>query len=263
MCYTVSAVPDQGTTSTMRQIRIGTSGWVYPEWRGAFYPKGLPQRLELAHLAGQVNSVEINGSFYSLRSPANYRSWADRTPDDFVLAVKGPKLVTHTRRLHDVEDALTAFFESGVRELGPKLGPVLWQFPPSLHFDADSLAAFLELLPTRPIRHAIEARHRSFHDPAFLELLRAHDIAVVIADSAGRFPMIEQVTTDFVYVRLHGDEELYASDYSPEALEQWAGKIRGWATDRDVYVYFDNTMRGAAPHNAIALADRLGVLSRE
>lgn len=248
-----------GTTPVMRQIRIGTSGWVYPEWRGAFYPRGLPHRLELEHLAGQVNSVEINGSFYSLRSPANYRSWAARTPDDFVFAVKGPKLVTHTRRLHGVEEALTAFFDSGVRELGAKLGPILWQLPPSLHFDADLVTAFLEALPRRPVRHAIEARHRSFGGPAFLELLRAHDVAVVIADSACRYPVIDEVTTDFVYVRLHGDQELYASDYSAEALDRWAHKIEAWAADRDTHVYFDNTMRGAAPRNAIALANRLGV----
>jgi uncharacterized protein YecE (DUF72 family) len=242
----------------MGEIRIGTSGWVYPEWRGGFYPKGLPQKEELAFLSRQVRSIEINGSFYSLRTPANYRSWSERTPDDFVFAVKGPKLVTHTKRLRDVGSALDAFFESGVRELGPKLGPILWQFPASLRFDPDVLEKFLGLLPARPMRHAIEVRHPSFRDPAWFELLRAHDVAVVIADSAGAYPHLEDMTTDFVYVRLHGDDELYMSDYSDAALDRWAEKVLGWSSSHDVFVYFDNTMRGAAPVNAMALSERLG-----
>jgi uncharacterized protein YecE (DUF72 family) len=244
---------------TVGDIRIGTSGWTYPEWRDAFYPKGLAQKRELEHLAERVNSVEVNGTFYSLRQPSHYRSWAARTPDDFVLSVKGPKLITHTRRLRDVEHDLVEFFDSGVRELGTKLGPILWQLPPSLHFDHDRLAAFLDLLP--PLRHAVEVRHRSFLRPEFLDLLRAHNTAVVIADSAGRFPVVDELTADFAYVRLHGATELYVSDYGPAELDQWAEAVRTWATDRDVYVYFDNTMGGAAPYNAISLADRVGSAS--
>jgi uncharacterized protein YecE (DUF72 family) len=237
-------------------IRIGTSGWTYPEWRDAFYPKGLPQRRELEHLAARVNSVEVNGTFYALRRPADYRSWAARTPDDFVLAVKGPKLITHTKRLRDVGDDLAEFFASGVHELGAKLGPVLWQLPPSLPFDHDRVAAFLDLLP--PLRHAVEVRHPSFLRPEFFDLLRSHNAAAVIADAAGRFPVVDELTADFVYVRLHGATELYASDYGPAELDHWAAEVRTWARDRDVFVYFDNTMGGAAPYNAISLADRVG-----
>ncbi|WP_438816897.1 DUF72 domain-containing protein [Umezawaea beigongshangensis] len=241
----------------MGEIRIGTSGWVYPEWRGGFYPAGLPQRLELEHLAERVSSVELNGSFYSLRSPANYRSWARRTPPGFVLAVKGHREVTHARRLRGADAAVTAFFESGVLELGAKLGPVLWQLPPSLPFDAARLDDFLALLPPRPVRHAVEARHPSFADPAFPALLREHGVANVISDSAGTFPCFDDVTTDFAYVRLHGHEELYASAYSAAQLDGWAVRARDLAEDGDVFVYFDNTMRGAAPVNAMALAERL------
>ncbi|MET1072185.1 MAG: DUF72 domain-containing protein [Umezawaea sp.] len=243
----------------MHDIRIGTSGWTYPEWRDAFYPKGLARTKELEHLAAHVNSVEINGTFYSLRTPANYHSWATRTPDDFVLSVKGPKQITHTKRLHDVEDDLTAFFTSGLTELGPKQGPVLWQLPPWLPFSPARLTTFLELLP--PGRHAIEARHDSFDTPEFAELLRSHDVAVVLADSGGKFPVLDEPTADFAYVRLHGPGELYVGDYSESALDGWAERVRGWAVERDVFVYFDNTMSGAAPYNAMALSERLGTRS--
>jgi uncharacterized protein YecE (DUF72 family) len=239
----------------MGDTRIGTSGWAYPEWRNAFYPKGLPQKAELEHLAARVNSIELNGTFYSLRKPANYRSWAARTPADFVLSVKGPKMVTHTKRLHDVSAPLADFFASGPLTLGPKLGPILWQLPPSLPFDSDRMATFLSQLP--PVRHAIEVRHPSYRDPVFYDQLRTRNVALVVADSAGKYPTIDEQTADFTYVRLHGADELYVSDYSPEALDTWAAKVRTWSTDRDVYVYFDNTMGGAAPHNAISLASRL------
>ncbi len=245
----------------MGDIRIGTSGWTYPEWRGSFYPKGLPQKQELEHLAARVDSLELNGTFYALRQPSHYRSWAARTPDDFVLAVKAPKLITHTKRLRHVEHDLTEFFDSGVDELGAKLGPILWQLPPSLPFEPTRLATFLASLPDA--RHAIEARHPSFHSPDFLDLLRAHDVAAVLADSAGRFPVIDEPTADFVYVRLHGSQELYASDYGPAELDDWAARVRTWAEDRDVFVYFDNTMAGAAPYNAIGLADRLSPRGRQ
>ena len=242
----------------MGDIRIGTSGWTYPEWRGAFYPAGLPRSRELEHLAARVNSVELNSTFYALRRPSDYRSWATRTPDDFVLAVKGPKLITHTKRLRDVHPDLTEFVDSGLDELGPKLGPVLWQFPPSLPFDPERLETFLAALPDA--RHAVEARHPSFHDPAFPELLRAYGVATVLADSAGAFPVFDADTADFAYVRLHGSEKLYASDYGPAELDAWAARFGAW--DRDVFVYFDNTMNGFAPYNAVALAERLGTESR-
>jgi uncharacterized protein YecE (DUF72 family) len=263
-------------------IRIGTSGWLYPPWRGVFYPKGLPHRRELEYISRKVNSVEINGSFYSLQRPASYLKWAAETPDDFVFAVKGGRFITHMKRLKDVETPLANFFASGVLALGQKLGPVLWQFPGNFPFDADLFAGFFDLLPhstraaaelaqrhderldgrswtaidsDQPVLHAIEVRHPSFTDPEFVKLLREQGIASVVADTAGKFPYFEYMTTDFAYVRLHGDVELYASGYSDEALDRWADKIRQW--DTETYVYFDNDIKVKAPGDAIALRQRL------
>ena len=271
-------------------IRVGISGWRYARWRGVFYPSGLPQRRELEHASRCLTSVEVNGSFYSLQRPSSWRSWAEQVPDDFLLAVKGPRYVTHMKKLADVEAPLGTFLASGVLSLGHRLGPILWQLPPNLGFHPDRLAAFFDLLPRRtaeaaqfaeahhdasklkegpdtvsradqPLRHVLEVRHRSFRTPEFCELLRAHDIGMVVADSAGTWPMFDEVTSDLVYVRLHGDEELYASGYSDEALDRWAEKVRAWDADGlDVLVYFDNDARVHAPFDAIALQDRLGIV---
>lgn len=263
-------------------IRIGTSGWLYPPWRGVFYPKGLAHRRELEYISRRVDSVEINGSFYSLQRPASYRKWFEETPDDFLFAVKGGRFITHMKRLRDVGTPLANFFASGPLALEHKLGPVLWQFPANFPFDAGLFERFFKLLPRstaaaaklaeqhderlndrswtvtdadRPVRHAVEVRHPSFLDSGFGKLLRDQDIAMVVADTAGKFPYFDDVTTDFVYVRLHGDVELYASGYSDQALDQWAAKIRQW--DTDVYVYFDNDIKVKAPADAIALRERL------
>ncbi|NKQ55150.1 DUF72 domain-containing protein [Amycolatopsis sp. K13G38] len=263
---------------------MGTSGWRYPPWRGVFYPQGLAQRRELEYLSRQMNSAEINGSFYSLQRPERYRAWFEQTPEQFVFAVKGGRYITHMKRLADVRTPLANFFASGVLALGHKLGPFLWQLPPNLAFDADRLAGFFELLPRdtraatalakdhddklkgeaclptgpqRPLRHALEVRHSSFRRPEYAKLLRDNGIASVISDSAGTWPTLEEDTADFVYIRLHGDEELYTSGYSAEALDAWAAKIRAWDGSRDVYVYFDNDVKVRAPMDAIALADRL------
>ena len=217
-------------------IRIGTSGWVYPPWRGTFYPPGLAQRRELEHLSRRVNAVEINGSFYSLQRPTSYQAWAAQTPEGFAFAVKGGRFITHMKKLRDVETPLANFFASGVLALGPKLGPVLWQLPPVLAFDPERLDAFLAQLPRstsaaarlaeqhderlvgrawtvtdadRPLHHALEVRHPTFRDPVFVALLRAHHVALVVADTAGTWPYLEDVTAELVYVRLHGDAELY------------------------------------------------------
>lgn len=284
-------------------IRIGISGWRYARWRGTFYPTGLAQRRELAYAGRCFPSVEINGSFYSLQRPESYQSWYDETPDDFVFAVKGPRFVTHMKRLRDCEQALANFFASGVLRLGPKLGPILWQLPPSLRFDDAVLDAFLSSLPRdteaalalarkrdttlmhgrtalsvdrkRPLRHALEMRHPSFCDPSCMKLLRKHKVAVVVADTAGKFPYLEDVTADFVYLRLHGDAQLYASGYSDHALDRWGERIAAWAaggeptdaqrvgpraskrTRRDVYCYFDNDMKVHAPFDARGLMQRL------
>ncbi len=269
----------------MARVRIGTSGWLYPPWRGTFYPPGLPQRRELEHLSGLMDTVELNGSFYSLQRPESYAGWAERTPADFLFAVKGPRFVTHMKQLRDVGVPLANFFASGVLALGPKLGPVLWQLPPRMRFDAAKLGAFLELLPRttaaaarlaeghdermegrshlavdadRPLRHAVEPRHESFRDPAFAALLREQGVATVIADSAGTWPTFDQVTADLVYLRMHGYGELYAGGYPPEALDAMAERMRGWRADGlDVVAYFDNDAKVHAPRDAISLAGRL------
>lgn len=287
--------------ATHEPIRVGTSGWVYPPWRGAFYPPGLPHRRELEYLSRLLNSVEINGSFYSLQRPSSYQSWVAQTPDDFTFAVKGGRFITHMKKLRDVETPLANFFASGVLALGAKLGPVLWQLPPSLPFDPDRLTNFFALLPRstveatalaqrhderldgrawtstdadRPLRHALEVRHPSYRDPALIALLRAHGVALVVADTAGTWPYLEDVTADFVYVRLHGDAELYVSGYRNEALDVWARRIRGWQVGespcteytvgppapvrpREVFTYFDNDVKVHAPTDAISLARRL------
>ena len=267
-------------------VRIGISGWRYTAWRGTFYPPGLVQRRELEYAASRMNSVELNGSFYSLQRPASYLSWRQQTPDGFVFAVKGARFVTHMKKLRDVETPLANFFASGVLALGDKLGPLLWQLPPVLGYDPERLETFFALLPRtttaaaslaaghddrltdrswtttdadRPLRHALEVRHQSFVTPAFCDLLRAHDIGLVVADTAGKWPLMEDLTSGFVYVRLHGDTELYVSGYSPESLDAWAAKVVAWArAGLDVYVYFDNDAKVHAPFDAISLGERVG-----
>ena len=260
---------------------------MYPPWRGSFYPAGLAHRRELSYLAARLGSVEINGSFYALQRPASYQAWFAQTPDDFVFAVKGGRFITHLKKLRDVHTAVANFLGSGPLALGHKLGPVLWQLPPTLGFDRERMADFFALLPRttaaavrlagqhderltdrawtstdadRPLRHAVEVRHASFTDPAFAGLAGEHGVAVVVADTAGRWPYLEVPTADFVYVRLHGDTELYTSGYTDEALDRWAAKIQSWAASpggRDVYVYLDNDVKVRAPFDAIALAGRL------
>ena len=284
--------------------RIGISGWRYAGWRGKFYPEKLPQKRELAYAAERFNSIELNGSFYSLQRPSSYARWRDDVPDDFVFAVKGGRYITHMLKLKDVQTPLANFFASGLFELGGKLGPILWQFPPQFGFNPERLQAFFDLLPRDgaaasklarrhdervtgrarltidsavEFRHAMEVRHPSFVDPAFIALLRRNNVALVVADTARRWPLMEDVTADFVYVRLHGDKELYVSGYTPKAIDGWAKKIEAWqrggqAGDartvsddrpprrkRDVYVYFDNDAKVYAPRDAKRLARRLGL----
>lgn len=273
----------------MPRVYVGISGWRYPHWRGDFYPAGLPQRVELAYVAERLGSVEINGSFYSLQRPDRYQGWAAQVPDGFRFAVKGGRFITHVKRLAGVETPLANFFASGVLALGPKLGPVLWQLPESLPFDAERLAAFLDLLPTstaqaaelachhdsrlegrswtqadgdRPLRHALEVRHAGFTaaaaDGSLTAVLRRYGVALVVADTAGRWPFLDHATAEFAYARLHGDVELYAGGYTGEALDRWAERVRGWtASGRDAYVYFDNDAEGRAPFDALGLQARL------
>ncbi len=266
-------------------VLVGTSGWRYPPWRGTFYPTGLVQRRELEYLSRRVTSIEINGSFYALQRPESYRAWAGQVPPGFVFAVKGPRFVTHLKQLRDVAVPVANFLASGVLGLGPALGPVLWQLPPRMRFDAGRVAEFLSLLPAttaaaaraatghderldgralvetdadRPLRHAVEPRHESFRDPAFTALLREHGVALVLSDSAGTWPVFDEVTADLVYLRLHGQGELYSGGYTAEALDGWAERIRAWRdAGHDVVCYFDNDAKVHAPTDARALIDRL------
>lgn len=292
--------------SPQSTVRIGISGWRYEPWRGVFYPKKLVQRRELEFASHALPSIEINGTFYAMQKPASFAQWYEQTPDDFVFSVKGPRYITHIRRLQDVHQPLANFFASGVLGLRQKLGPVLWQFPPSFHFNAELMEAFLKDLPhdteaalalarqrdsfmakrehleidaKRPVRHAIEIRHDSFADPAFIKLLRHHRVALVVADTAGKWPYLEDVTADFMYLRLHGDAELYASGYTDKALDRWADRIVAWSrgsqpedahlvdkdhappkrAHRDIHCYFDNDIKVKAPFDAAALLDKLGL----
>ncbi|GGK23405.1 hypothetical protein GCM10008955_16250 [Deinococcus malanensis] len=286
----------------MGRVYIGTSGWTYRHWRGTYYPQGLVQRRELEYLAGQMASVEINGSFYALQRPDTYARWAAQVPPGFIFAVKGGRFVTHMKKLRDVRQPLANFFASGVLRLEDRLGPVLWQLPERLRFDAALVEDFLALLPRStaqaarlaqehgaqlegrawmdvqqdlPIRYALEVRHESFRTPELASLLRRAGVSLVVADAAGQFPLIEEVTADFVYVRLHGSRELYRSGYDPDEIDAWAHRIRAWQAgtqppdarrltqdsvpmgSRDVYVYFDNDIGTHAPFDALALAKAL------
>ncbi|RYZ97106.1 MAG: DUF72 domain-containing protein [Moraxellaceae bacterium] len=283
-------------------IRIGISGWRYTPWRGSFYPKGLVQKRELYFASRTVNSIEINGSFYALQNQERYQNWYDDTPDDFMFSVKGPKFITHIHRLRDVEQPISNFFASGVLALKNKLGPILWQFPPTFKFDHDLFKAFLKLLPTttdaaiqvakennidvdvtqlqfspkQRLRYSIEIRNESFRDEKFIHLLREFNVALVVADTAGRWPQLEDITSDFVYMRLHGDAELYKSGYTEEARNRWYKRIKCWSegkqpedaklvttktnepsSHRDVFCYFDNTDKLWAPQDARAVLEKL------
>lgn len=266
---------------------IGMAGWVYPDWRGGFYPPGLVQKRELEYASRQVTSIELNGSFYSLQKPASWRSWHETVPDEFVFSAKGPRFITHIRRLDDVQEPLANFFASGILALGPKLGAILWQLPPSQEFEPYLIEKFFALLPMtttdaatlarqrgarmtgkehletdadRPVRHAMEVRHPSFADPAFVELCRRYGVAPVLGDSGGKWPVIDEATTDFRYARLHADTALYPSGaYEPSDLDAWAERIRGWLGDgQHAFVYFDNDTKVRAPIDALGLIERLG-----
>lgn len=260
------------------RVRIGISGWNYAPWRKVFYPPGLRQADELAFASREFPTIEINGSFYSLMRPESYRNWYDRVPHDFVFAVKGGRFITHMLRLRNVKTALANFFASGVLCLGHKLGPILWQLPPNLRFDADVLRRFCDLLPRTtadmarlarqhdsrlvgrsvvdspagdfPVRHTFEVRHPTFVDSRYLDVLREYGAASCVADSAGLYPLIEDVTADFAYARLHGKKRLYVSGYSARDLAPWVERVHRWRQRGDVFVYFDNDVKVRAPYDA-------------
>jgi uncharacterized protein YecE (DUF72 family) len=288
-------------------IRIGISGWRYKPWRGTFYPPGLAQRRELEFASRRLNSIELNGSFYSLQRPESFAAWYDETPPDFVFSIKGSRFVTHMRRLLQVETPLANFFAQGLLRLKEKLGPILWQFPPNFKCDLPRLDAFFSMLPRthkqaarlakkhderldgrswfrvqqdRPLRHAIEIRNATFVCEEFITLLCKHNIALVAADTV-EWPLLMDVTADFVYCRLHGSEQLYVSGYEREAIDQWAQRVLLWsqggevsdgrkasassgpaAKARDVYVYFDNDAKVRAPFDAQQLQASLSSLQQ-
>lgn len=302
------------TVTAHGRVRIGISGWTYAGWRGVFYPGKLPHREELPFAARTFPTVEINGTFYSLQRPTSFARWAADTPEDFVFAVKGSRFITHMKKLRGVRTALANFFASGLLQLDAKLGPFLWQFAPQFQFNADLLEAFFTLLPRdtfaaaelasehdsrlqgrafltpprrRPLRHAIEIRHPSCVSPEFIRLLRRQRIALVCADTVD-WPRLMDVTADFVYVRLHGSKQLYASGYDDVDLDAWAERVAAWARGeqpaagdthpgvppcayastiaparrqkRDVYVYFDNDAKVRAPFDALGLMTRVSRL---
>ena len=283
-------------------VRIGISGWTYKPWRGVFFPPKLAQKRELEFAASVFRTIEINGTFYSMQRPSSFQSWAERTPDDFVFSVKASRYITHIRRLREIEMPLANFFAAGLLKLGPKLGLILWQFPPSFQYSHELVEKFLQLLPhdtqaaaqlaqshdrlmqgrscaetdrKRPVRHAMEIRHASFVTPEFIALLRKYNIALVCADAV-EWPRLMDVTSDFIYCRLHGSEQIYTSGYNRRAIEEWAQRAVAWAagTDsvggdyasaiapqkrrrRDVFIYFDNDAKVRAPHDARQLELRV------
>jgi uncharacterized protein YecE (DUF72 family) len=290
------------------RIWIGVSGWRYAPWRAVFYPADLAPQRELTYASRVLPTIEINGTFYSLQRPERFEAWHRETPAGFRFAVKGSRFITHMKRLRGIERPLANFFASGLFNLRDKLGPLLWQLPPTFAYDPVVLDAFFSLLPrttvqalalarrrdervrgrtrlaidrNRHIRHAVEVRHESFCDPSFVAMLRRHRIALVVADTAGKWPYCEDVTADFVYVRLHGDKEIYASGYGDAALDRWAARLDAWSRGseprraerissrpapkrarREVYCYFDNDIKVKAPFDALRLIEKLGLGTR-
>jgi uncharacterized protein YecE (DUF72 family) len=259
-------------------IRVGIGGWVYAPWRGTFYPKGLAQARELTHASRALTTIEINGTFYGTQKPASFQRWAAETPDDFVFALKGPRFTTHRRALAEAGESIERFFGSGVLELKSKLGPVLWQLPPTKSFDPEDFAAFLALLPQRldgrAIRHAVEFRHASFRVPEFVELMRKFAVAIVTVDSEAH-PLIADVTGDFVYLRLQRTSEAIETGYPADGLATWAERARAWAgggtpsdlpmlapaapskSPRDVFIYMISGAKLRAPAAAMALIEQV------
>lgn len=281
------------------RVRIGISGWRYPGWRGVFYPETLVQRRELEFAANAFDTVEINGTFYSLQKSDSFAEWARQTPEDFLFSLKGSRYITHMLKLRNTQVALANFFASGMIRMGKKLGPVLWQFPPQLKYERERFESFFRLLPRSAraaaslarrhadrigdashlrapqdfaLRHCVEIRHESFVTPDFVDLLREQNIGLVVADTV-EWPLLMDETSDFVYCRLHGSEQLYASGYDDDALDVWAQRVATWARGgqpegrrastvgaierpHDVYVYFDNDMKVRAPFDAQGLRTR-------
>jgi len=263
----------------LARIRIGIGGWTFAPWRGAFFPAGLPHAEELAYASTKLSSIEINGTFYRHQTPKSFAAWRDATPDTFVFAVKAHRATTHGRDFANAEEAIARFLDSGISELGEKLGPILWQFPPTRKFDTALCEGFLAALPAslngRTLRHAIEARHPSFDDPAWISLLRAHNVAAVMVDSSKQ-ALRGDITANFIYARLQRNEADAEEGYAGELLDAWAARLKGWAKGqavqdlaltapapggkqpaRDCFAYFISGDKERAPDSALAMLRRL------
>jgi uncharacterized protein YecE (DUF72 family) len=262
------------------KIVVGVGGWSFPGWRGPFYPPGLAQKRELVYAAEHLTSIEINATFYRTQKRESFEKWRDETPAGFILSVKAPRYATNRPALADAGASIERFFTSGVMALGDKLGPILWQLPPFKRFDAADVAAFAALLPKavdgRPIRHAVEVRHRSFVDPEFVAVAAEHELAIVIAGD-GKYPEIADLTAPFVYARIMGTTASEPLGYAPAALDAWAARARTWAAGgdperlarigpqpaeprtggRDVYLYVISGEKARNPLAAMALIERL------
>ncbi len=241
-------------------IRIGVGGWTFDPWRGPFFPAGLRQADELRFASRALTAIEVNGTFYRTQTPATFRNWARQTPDGFVFTLKAPRYVTTRRELSGTAASVERFIASGLAELGPKLGPINWQFPPTKTFDCADVAGFLDLLPDSlnglPLRHAIEARHESFLAPAFAALLADRGVAAVLG-ADGPYPEIDAATAPFAYLRLMGTKDGEALGYSKPALDRWATRLRKIARDRDVFAFVISGHKAANPAAAQALIQRL------
>jgi uncharacterized protein YecE (DUF72 family) len=260
-------------------IRVGVGGWTYPPWRDNLFPQGLPQSQELAYASRQLSAIEVNGTYYSTMKPASFKKWHDETPADFVFSLKASRYATNRRVLAEAGESISRFIDSGISELGSKLGPIVWQFMPGKVFDAEDFEAFLALLPQqvdgRVLRHVVDVRHESFMTPAYLTLARRYKVASVFTD-ADKFPSFADLTGDFVYARLMQSEAGLVTGYAEAALSAWAERARTWAAGgapddlpsledpaeavaaRDVFIYFINGAKEKAPAAAMALLARLG-----
>jgi uncharacterized protein YecE (DUF72 family) len=243
------------------QIRIGIGGWTYPPWRGVFYPDKLPQSKELEYASSRLGAIEINATFYGRQKPKSWETWEKVAPDGFQFAIKASRFCVMRSRLSEGAEGIGNFFAQGFAALGPKLGPILWQFAPRRVFDRDDLAGFIDLLPEKldgiALRHAIEPRHESFRDERFFELCRARNIAVVFEDSDD-YPCIEADTADFAYARLQRMREEVPTGYDDAALDAFAERARRWAqAGRDTHIFMINGAKVRAPAAALALQERL------
>ena len=259
------------------RIRVGVGGWSYDPWRETFYPKGLKRGRELEHASRKLTSIEIDSTYYGGKTPETFRTWRDTAPDDFVFAVKGSRYVTNRRVLAEAGPSIERFFQTGVTELGPKLGPINWQFATTKKFDPEDFGAFLALLPKSidgvALRHAVEVRNASFRTPDFVDLARSHGVGIVVAGDSG-FPLIADLTTPFVYARIMGTREDESRGYSDEALAAWARRAELWASGgapddlaplkphaeadgREVFLYVISGFKALNPLAATALIEKI------